>query len=96
MRSGITLSRIPTSANFRSVRKAGTESDGASVRQPSGNSDSFCFVLRIPIDAEPDTEDQVRPLELTENMGYLAIGDKIDPNDWRKVAQRRADRQLCV
>ena len=25
----------------------------------------------------------MRPLELTENMGYLAIGDKIDPNDWK-------------
>jgi len=35
------------------------------------------------IDVEPDTEDQVRPLELTENMGYLTIGDKIDPNDWK-------------
>jgi peptidoglycan-N-acetylglucosamine deacetylase len=35
------------------------------------------------IDAEPDTEDQVRPLEVTESMGYLTIGDKIDPDDWR-------------
>src|SRR5213078_3753037 len=36
------------------------------------------------VDAEPDTEDQVRPLEISEGMGYLAIGDKIDPNDWRE------------
>ncbi len=35
------------------------------------------------IDAEPDTEDQVRPLESTQDMGYVTIGDKIDPNDWR-------------
>ncbi len=35
------------------------------------------------IDAEPDTEDQVRPLEFTQDMGYVTIGDKIDPNDWR-------------
>ncbi len=34
-------------------------------------------------DAEPDTEDEVRPLEISENMGYLTIGDAIDPNDWR-------------
>ena len=34
------------------------------------------------VDAEPDTEDEVRPLEISENMGYLTIGDKIDPNDW--------------
>jgi len=35
------------------------------------------------IDAEPDTEDEVRPLEVTEKMGYFTIGDKIDPDDWR-------------
>ena len=34
------------------------------------------------VDSEPDTEDEVRPLEISENMGYLTIGDKIDPNDW--------------
>jgi peptidoglycan-N-acetylglucosamine deacetylase len=34
------------------------------------------------VDAEPDTEDEVRPLEISENMGYLTIGDKIDPSDW--------------
>ncbi|HJT71770.1 MAG TPA: glycosyltransferase [Terriglobales bacterium] len=37
------------------------------------------------IDAEPDTEDEVRPLEATESMGYLTISDKIDPNDWRAI-----------
>jgi peptidoglycan-N-acetylglucosamine deacetylase len=35
------------------------------------------------IDAEPDTEDEVRPLEVTEKMGYFTIGAKIDPDDWR-------------
>jgi cellulose synthase/poly-beta-1,6-N-acetylglucosamine synthase-like glycosyltransferase/peptidoglycan/xylan/chitin deacetylase (PgdA/CDA1 family) len=35
------------------------------------------------IDAEPDTEDQVRPLEFSQGLGYITIGDKIDPNDWR-------------
>jgi cellulose synthase/poly-beta-1,6-N-acetylglucosamine synthase-like glycosyltransferase/peptidoglycan/xylan/chitin deacetylase (PgdA/CDA1 family)/spore germination protein YaaH len=35
------------------------------------------------IDAEPDTEDQVRPLEITQDMGYVTVGDKIDPSDWR-------------
>jgi len=37
------------------------------------------------IDAEPDTEDEVKPLEASESMGYLTIGDKIDPNDWRAI-----------
>ncbi|HEX9112123.1 MAG TPA: glycosyltransferase, partial [Terriglobales bacterium] len=34
------------------------------------------------VDQEPDTEDQVRPLELTQSMGYITIGNKIDPRDW--------------
>ncbi len=34
------------------------------------------------IDQEPDTEDQVRPLELTQGMGYITVGDKLDPRDW--------------
>ena len=44
------------------------------------------------IDAEPDTEDQVRPLETTQDMGYITIGDKIDPNDWRDNPRRSADQ----
>ncbi len=36
------------------------------------------------IDQEPDTADQVRPLEITQDLGYLTIGDKLDPNDWRE------------
>ncbi len=34
------------------------------------------------VDAEPDTEDEVRPLELTQSMGYVTIGNKIDTRDW--------------
>jgi cellulose synthase/poly-beta-1,6-N-acetylglucosamine synthase-like glycosyltransferase/spore germination protein YaaH/peptidoglycan/xylan/chitin deacetylase (PgdA/CDA1 family) len=34
------------------------------------------------VDAEPDTEDEVRPLELTQSMGYITIGNKIDTKDW--------------
>ncbi|HUN87984.1 MAG TPA: glycosyltransferase [Terriglobales bacterium] len=43
------------------------------------------------IDQEPDTADQVRPLELTQDMGYLTIGDKLDPNDWRENPRRSAE-----
>ena len=35
------------------------------------------------IDQEPDTADEVRPLEIAQQMGYITVGDKIDPNDWR-------------
>ena len=44
------------------------------------------------IDQEPDTEDQVRPLELTQQMGYITIGNKIDPNDWRDNPRRSAEQ----
>jgi len=42
------------------------------------------------IDQEPDTADQVRPLELAQDLGYITIGDKIDPNDWRDNPRRDA------
>jgi cellulose synthase/poly-beta-1,6-N-acetylglucosamine synthase-like glycosyltransferase/peptidoglycan/xylan/chitin deacetylase (PgdA/CDA1 family) len=44
------------------------------------------------IDQEPDTADQVRPLELTQDMGYTTVGDKVDPNDWRETPHRTAEQ----
>ena len=43
------------------------------------------------IDQEPDTADQVRPLELAQQLGYISVGDKVDPNDWRDDPRRPAD-----
>ena len=43
------------------------------------------------IDQEPDTADQVRPLELSQDMGFITVGDKLDPNDWRDNPRRTAD-----
>ena len=42
------------------------------------------------IDQEPDTADQVRPLELAQDLGYITVGDKIDPNDWHDNPRRSA------
>jgi cellulose synthase/poly-beta-1,6-N-acetylglucosamine synthase-like glycosyltransferase/peptidoglycan/xylan/chitin deacetylase (PgdA/CDA1 family) len=42
------------------------------------------------IDQEPDTADQVRPLELAQDLGYITIGDKLDPNDWHDNPHRSA------
>lgn len=42
------------------------------------------------IDQEPDTADQVRPLELSQDMGFITVGDKVDPNDWRDNPRRPA------
>src|SRR6516165_1139042 len=44
------------------------------------------------IDQEPDTADQVRPLEITQDMGYITIGNRIDPNDWRENPHRSAEQ----
>jgi cellulose synthase/poly-beta-1,6-N-acetylglucosamine synthase-like glycosyltransferase/peptidoglycan/xylan/chitin deacetylase (PgdA/CDA1 family) len=44
------------------------------------------------IDQEPDTADQVRPLEIAQNLGYITVGDKIDPNDWRDNPRRSAEQ----
>ena len=42
------------------------------------------------IDQEPDTADQVRPLELAQDLGYITVGDKVDPNDWHDNPRRSA------
>ncbi len=44
------------------------------------------------IDQEPDTADQVRPLEVTQDMGYITVGNRIDPNDWRENPHRSAEQ----
>ncbi len=44
------------------------------------------------IDQEPDTEDEVRPLEFTQQMGYITIGNKVDPNDWRDKPKSSAEQ----
>ncbi len=43
---------------------------------------STLFRPPYSVDAEPDTEDQVKPLELTQSLGYVTIGNKIDTHDW--------------
>jgi len=54
-------------------------------------------LMRPPyaIDEAPDTADQVRPLEWSQDLGYITVGEKIDPNDWRDnprpTAQEIAD-----
>jgi cellulose synthase/poly-beta-1,6-N-acetylglucosamine synthase-like glycosyltransferase/peptidoglycan/xylan/chitin deacetylase (PgdA/CDA1 family)/spore germination protein YaaH len=44
------------------------------------------FRAPYSIDQEPDTAEQVVPLEAIQARGYITIGDKIDPNDWRNPA----------
>jgi len=44
------------------------------------------------IDQEPDTADEVRPLQVPQAMGYITIGDKIDPNDWKEDPRPTAEQ----
>jgi cellulose synthase/poly-beta-1,6-N-acetylglucosamine synthase-like glycosyltransferase/peptidoglycan/xylan/chitin deacetylase (PgdA/CDA1 family)/spore germination protein YaaH len=53
---------------------------------------SILFRPPYSIDQEPDTEDQVRPLEITQDMGYTTVGNKIDPSDWRENPHRSAEQ----
>jgi cellulose synthase/poly-beta-1,6-N-acetylglucosamine synthase-like glycosyltransferase/peptidoglycan/xylan/chitin deacetylase (PgdA/CDA1 family)/spore germination protein YaaH len=34
-------------------------------------------------DAEPTTADEIVPMEIAQNMGYLSVGLHVDPNDWQ-------------
>src|ERR1700690_446174 len=43
---------------------------------------STLFRPPYSVDAEPDTEDEVKPLELTQSMGYITVGNKLDTKDW--------------
>ncbi len=43
---------------------------------------STLFRPPYSVDAEPDTEDEVKPLEVTQSLGYVTIGNKIDTRDW--------------
>src|SRR5579863_9828490 len=51
-------------------------------------------LMRPPyaIDEEPDTADQVRPLEIPQEMGYITVGNRIDPNDWSEAPRRSAEQ----
>ena len=47
------------------------------------------------IDQEPDTADQVGPLEMSQDLGYITVGDKIDTNDWRENPRRTANEMAA-
>jgi len=47
-------------------------------------------------DAEPDTEDEVRPLEVAQEMGYITVGDKIDPGDWHDNPRPSAEQIASI
>ncbi len=46
------------------------------------------------VDQEPDTDDQVRPLEIVQDLGYTSVGAKLDPHDWQKYPHRRSTNEI--
>ncbi len=55
---------------------------------------SILFRPPYSIDQEPDTADQVRPLEIVQSMGYITVGDKLDPNDWKDEPTRPTAQEI--
>src|SRR5580692_7838512 len=55
-------------------------------------------LLRPPyaIDEEPDTADQVRPLKIPQDMGYITVGNRIDPNDWSDKPRRHTAEEIST
>ena len=55
-------------------------------------------LMRPPyaIDEEPDTADQVRPLQIPQDMGYITVGNRIDPNDWSDVPRRHTAEEISA
>ena len=44
------------------------------------------------IDEEPDTNDEVRPLEDVQQMGYISTASNNDPGDWKRDPRRTAEQ----
>jgi len=49
------------------------------------------FRAPYSIDQEPDTADQVQPLEMVQDLGYITVGSKLDPNDWQNDPRLTAE-----
>ncbi len=51
-------------------------------------------LMRPPyaIDEEPDTDDEVKPLEFAQDKGYITVGNRIDPNDWTDKPRHTAEQ----
>jgi len=55
-------------------------------------------LLRPPyaIDEEPDTADQVKPLEFAQSIGYITVGNRIDTNDWTDIPRRQTAEEIAA
>ncbi|OWU64734.1 MAG: hypothetical protein CBB60_008305 [Armatimonadetes bacterium Cent15-Ar3] len=43
---------------------------------------SILFRPPYNADSQPETSDEVRPVDIAAKLGFLTIGENVDPNDW--------------
>jgi cellulose synthase/poly-beta-1,6-N-acetylglucosamine synthase-like glycosyltransferase/peptidoglycan/xylan/chitin deacetylase (PgdA/CDA1 family)/spore germination protein YaaH len=57
---------------------------------------SILFRPPFGIDHQPEYAEEVAQLPIAQDMGYLIIGQKIDPHDWRQVNGQQVSAQEIV
>ena len=57
---------------------------------------SILFRPPYGIDHQPEYAEEVAQLPVAQDMGYLIIGQKIDPHDWRQVSGKQIPAQEIV
>lgn len=49
------------------------------------------------IDQNPDTDDEVRPLEIMQDLGYIGVASNVDPYDWKDtIGDQRNTAELIT
>ena len=77
--------------HFEALLRSGAEPDRAALREQARREAGADAAAVRHRSKQPDTADQVRPLELAQDLGYITVGEKIDPNDWRDNPRRSAN-----
>jgi len=70
-----------------SLERAATEMEATRllIEAVTGRS-TVLFRAPYNADAEPSTEDELKPISLSKQQNYYTVGESIDPNDWEKGA----------
>ncbi len=70
-----------------SLERASTEMEATRllIEAVTGRS-TVLFRAPYNADAEPTTENELKPISLSKQQNYYTVGESIDPNDWEKGA----------
>lgn len=71
-----------------SLERASTEMESTRllIEAVTGRS-TVLFRAPYNADAEPTTENELKPITLSKEQNYYSVGESIDPNDWEKGAK---------